>query len=352
MDLSIKPMLAKSVTKIPSSEVNQYLYEPKWDGFRAIIHREGDSTEIGSRGAKPLTRYFPELVEELSRQIPSGSVIDGEIVMPRVGLDGTGRLDFDALQQRIHPAASRIARLANETPASFVAFDLLALNNESLIKAPLRERRSHLEGLFAAVQPPLYITAATTNHAEAEHWFQQFEGAGLDGVMAKELDATYQCDVRAMLKIKHRREADCVVAGYRPHKSNVDAVGSLLLGLHDEQGRLHFVGSTSSFTMEVRREMTQLLNEFATENQHEWIDGGDDDVRRPGAISRWSSGRDSTFIALRPELVCEVLYDQLEGERFRHTTTFSRWRPDRTPESCTYAQLEIPAAYDLNSVMR
>lgn len=343
-----KPMLARAVDRIPQGE---YAYEPKWDGFRAIVSCTDAGIEIGSRGGKPLTRYFPELVREFAAQLPAGTVVDGEIVVPTVQADGTGRLDFSALQQRIHPAQSRVDLLAAQTPASFVAFDLIADGSGSLIHLPFAERRARLQQLFAELHPPLFLTAMTTDIAVANEWFERFEGAGLDGVVAKAMDLTYQSDVRAMVKIKHHRTADCVVAGLRRHKNDQDAVGALLLGLYDDAGDLQYVGSTSSFTMDIRREMAEILQPLIVERDHPWLIE-DDRARRPGALSRWSAGKDLSFDALEPVLVCEVRYDQLEGDRFRHTTTFLRWRPDRAAEECTYDQLEIPVSYDLSSVMR
>jgi ATP-dependent DNA ligase len=347
--MTIAPMLAKAVEQIPEGD---FAYEPKWDGFRAIISRDGGGVEIGSRGEKLLTRYFPELVEQFERQLPEGLVVDGEIVVPMTSAEGIGRLDFSALQQRIHPAQSRVELLSRSTPASFVAFDLIAIDGRSLMGESFRVRRRLLEEAASSWVAPLHLTALTTDPMQARQWFESFEGAGLDGIVAKAWDLTYQPDVRAMLKVKHHRTADCVVAGFRRHKGDNKAVGALLLGLHDDRGRLHYVGSTSSFSMAIRREMAEILQPMIVTEGHPWIEEGDEDLRRPGAISRWSAKKDRGFEALDPVLVCEVRYDQLEGDRFRHTTTFLRWRPDRRAGECRYDQLEIPARYDLASVMR
>lgn len=342
-------MLARAVPEIPLGEFG---YEPKWDGFRAIISRTREGAEITSRGAKSLTRYFPELVSECERQLPVGMILDGEVVVTITRSDGTGCLDFAALQQRIHPASSRVELLARTTPASFIGFDLLAVNGASLVTHPFRERRVRLELLFQGLEPPLHLTAITDDPQVAFDWFERFEGAGLDGVIAKAWDLTYQPDVRAMLKVKHHRSADCVVAGYRRHKNDQAAVGALLLGLYDRQGRLQYVGSTSSFAMVLRREIAQVLQPLVVGDGHPWLGEDDEEQRRPGALSRWTGDRDRTFVALDPVLVCEVRYDQLEGNRFRHTTTFVRWRLDRSADECTFEQLEIPADYDLASVLR
>ena len=337
----ISPMLAKPTQQIPEGD---FIYEPKWDGFRAIVFRSKAGVTIGSRGEKELTRYFPELVTAFESQLSPGTVLDGEIVVPNGHV-----LDFSLLQQRIHPALSRVTRLAQETPAHFVAFDLLQFGNKVLSLSPFLDRRRRLEELAKGFKPPIHLTTSTTDIDQARRWFAQFEGAGLDGVMAKRMDSTYQPGEREMLKIKHFRSADCVVAGYRPHKSQANAVGALLLGLYDDTARLQYVGSTSSFASEARREMAGILEVLRTDT-HPWLTPNSEQ-RVPGAISRWSGKKDLSFIALHPELVCEVRYDQLEGERFRHTTTFIRWRPDREPESCTYSQLDIPAPYDLSEVM-
>ncbi|MEZ0068036.1 ATP-dependent DNA ligase [Streptacidiphilus sp. MAP12-20] len=344
----VKPMLAKAVAKIPPG----MLYEGKWDGFRAIIHRDGPETVIGSRSGKPLTRYFPELVRELEDQLPKRCVVDGEIIL--VSAD---RLDFDALTERIHPAASRVRLLSERTPASFVAFDLLALGDRSLLAEPQRERRAALEQMLVGIAPPLYLAPATLDQELAQRWFSQYEGAGLDGVVAKPLDAPYGADQRVMFKIKHERTADCVVAGYREHKSG-PVVGSLLLGLHDADGRLQHVGVCASFPMRRREELVEELAPLRTDatDGHPWADWADESAqarsRMPGATSRWTGSKDLSWVPLRPERVCEVAYDHMQGDRFRHTTQFRRWRPDREPDSCTYAQLDEPVRYDLADILR
>ncbi len=344
----VKPMLAKSVAKIPPD----MHYEAKWDGFRAIVFRDGAEVELGSRTGKPLTRYFPELVEALRERVPERCVLDGEIVIAR-----NGRLDFDALTERIHPAASRVRTLAERTPASFVAFDLLALGDESLVGRELTERRALLERALAASTPPVHTAPATTDIELARQWFERFEGAGLDGVIAKPLTLRYLQDERAMFKIKHERTADVVVAGYRLHKSG-PVVGSLLLGLHDEEGRLQHVGVSAAFPMKRRAELIEELEPLRMDDVrgHPWAAWSDEAAheaaRLPGAPSRWSGKKDLSWVPLRPERVAEVAYDHMEnGQRFRHTARFRRWRPDRTPESCTYAQLEEPVRYDLAEIL-
>jgi ATP-dependent DNA ligase len=325
--------------------------EPKWDGFRTIVFRDGDEVELGSRNERPMTRYFPELVEALRANLPERCVVDGEIVLVR-----DGRLDFDALQQRIHPAASRVLLLAEQTPVSFVAFDLLALGDDDLTGRPFAERRALLEQALAAASDPVFITPATGDLAVAREWFERFEGAGLDGVVAKPLDGTYQPDKRTMFKIKHERTADCVVAGYRWHKTG-GIVGSLLLGLYGDDGRLQHVGVAASFPMARRRALVDELAPYVVTDlsQHPWGEWADQAAhlggRLPGAVSRWSAGKDLSFVPLRPELVVEVAYDHMEGDRFRHTAQFRRWRSDRTPESCTYEQLEAPAGLDLAEIL-
>jgi ATP-dependent DNA ligase len=343
----VAPMLAKSVKDIP--DVGHV--EPKWDGFRTIVFRDGDEVELGSRNERPMTRYFPELVEALRVNLPERCVVDGEIILAR-----DGRLDFDALQQRIHPAASRVRLLAEQTPVSFVAFDLLALGDDDLTARPFAERRAQLEQALADASDPVFVTPATADPAEAREWFERFEGAGLDGVVAKPLDGTYQPDKRTMFKIKHERTADCVVAGYRWHKSG-DVIGSLLLGLYGDDGRLQHVGVSASFPMARRRALVDELAPYVETDlsRHPWGEWAGQEAQRtgrmPGAVSRWSAGKDLSFVPLRPELVIEVAYDHMEGERFRHTAQFRRWRPDRTPESCTYAQLESPAGLDLGEIL-
>ncbi len=344
----VKPMLAKPVAKIPPG----MQYEAKWDGFRAIVFRDGDDIEIGSRTGKPLTRYFPELVEALRERLPERCVMDGEIVIAR-----DGHLDFDALTERIHPAASRVATLAERTPASFVAFDLLALADASLLATPMAERRAHLEAALSKVTPPVHVAPATTDAEVARHWFEQFEGAGLDGVIAKPLDLLYRQDERVMFKVKHERTADCVVAGYRFHKSG-PVVGSLLLGLYDDAGALQHVGVAAAFSMKRRAELVEELEPLRMESAaaHPWAAWADEaaheTARLPGAPSRWSGKKDLSWVPVRPERVCEVAYDHMEGgRRFRHTARFRTWRPDRAPESCTYAQLEEPVRYSLTDVL-
>jgi ATP-dependent DNA ligase len=342
------PMLAKSVKGIPEGD---YLYEPKWDGFRCIAFRDGDEVELSSRGEKPLTRYFPEVVAALKANLPERCVVDGEVVIM------TGeRLDFEALLQRIHPAASRVALLAEQTPASFVAFDLLALEDESMIETPFAQRRRQLSGVLRDAQPPVYLTPGTDDLAVAREWFEVFEGAGLDGVVAKPLAGPYQPDVRAMYKIKHERTADCVVAGYRWHKSG-GVVGSLLLGLYDDSGALQHVGVSASFPMKRRAELVDELSPYAVEDLrgHPWAAWAEADAqatgRLPGAVSRWNAKKDLSWVPLRPELVVEVAYDHMEGTRFRHTAQFRRWRPDREPRSCTYEQLDRPVRFDLAEIL-
>ncbi|MGP4049834.1 ATP-dependent DNA ligase [Streptomyces sp. 2A115] len=343
----VKPMLAKSVAKIPPG----MHYEAKWDGFRAIVFRDGDETEIGSRNGKSLVRYFPELAATLRERLPERCVMDGEIVIAR-----DGRLDFDALTERIHPAASRVKTLAERTPASFVAFDLLALADESLLEVPLGDRRALLERALSGATAPVYVAPATTDIEVAQQWFEQYEGAGLDGVVAKPLTLLYRQDERLMFKVKHERTADVVVAGYRVHKSG-PVVGSLLLGLHDAKGTLQHVGVAAAFTMKRREELVAELEPLRMESAagHPWAawaeESAHEAARLPGAPSRWSGKKDLSWVPLRPERVCEVAYDHMEnGQRFRHTARFRRWRPDRTPESCTYAQLEEPVGYDLADI--
>jgi ATP-dependent DNA ligase len=345
----IEPMLAKVADALPTEP--GFLFEPKWDGFRAIVFNTGEQTLLQSRELKPLNRYFPELEAALRDALPKGCILDGEIVVASRGV-----LDFDALQQRIHPAASRINKLAKETPARFVAFDLLAAGGKSTMALPQGERRIRLERLLGSARPPLHLTPMTRDRAEAERWLQQFEGAGLDGVVAKLESAVYQPGKRAMLKIKHVRSADCVVAGFRWYKDRTDAVGSLLLGLYDDAGVLHHVGVASSFTLAMRQQLLQELaplREGAAES-HPWAAWGGaavgDAQRMPGAQSRWSGGKDLSWQPLRPERVCEVRYDHLQGNRFRHATVFMRWRPDKPAENCRYDQLEVTTPYELGKV--
>ncbi|RPK84447.1 putative DNA ligase-like protein [Streptomyces sp. ADI97-07] len=343
----VKPMLAKSVSAIPPG----MQYEAKWDGFRVIVHRDGDEVVLGSRTGKPLTRYFPELVTAVRENLPPRCVIDGEIVVAH-----EGRLDFDRLSERIHPADSRVRLLAERTPAGLVAFDILALGDESLLGAPLTERRAALERALSGASAPVHLAPATTDAGLAQEWFERYEGAGLDGIVAKPLDLAYRPDVRAMYKIKHERTADCVVAGYRFHKSG-PVVGSLLLGLYDSGGVLQHVGVSAAFTMKRRAELVEELDSLRIEPAaHPWAAWADaaahEAARLPGAPSRWSGKKDLSWVPLVPERVCEVAYDHMEGDRFRHTTRFRRWRPDRTATGCTYAQLEEVVRYDLSEVLR
>jgi ATP-dependent DNA ligase len=344
----IEPMLAKLVDGLPTGE--GFMFEPKWDGFRAIVFRTDDDVYIQSRDLRPLDRYFPELHDILLERLPKGSIVDGEVVIAtRHGLD------FDALQLRLHPAASRVAKLAKATPASFVAFDLLSADGKSLIPLPQHERRGRLEAMLASVAPPVYLTPMTRDRAVAEEWLARFEGAGLDGVIAKPENAPYEPGKRLMFKIKHVRSADCVVAGFRWHKSGDDVVGSLLLGLYDDGGVLHHVGVTSSFTMERRKALAVELeplrkNALKGHPWSSWAAAEGTGQRMPGGQSRWSAGKDLSWEPLRIERVCEVKYDHLQGDRFRHATTFLRWRPDKPPSECRYDQLEVTPAFELEKV--
>ncbi|MEU4420412.1 ATP-dependent DNA ligase [Actinoplanes sp. NPDC024001] len=344
----VKPMLAKPVADIPPDQV----YEPKWDGFRSIIFRDGDEVEIGSRNEKPMTRYFPEVVEAVLANFPERVVIDGEVI---VADTERNTLDFEALQQRIHPAASRVKLLSEQTPASFVAFDLLAIGDEDLSELPFSERRDRLVEVLKDAKPPVYVTPATDDLETARRWFDQFEGAGLDGLIAKARDLTYQPDKRVMTKIKHKRTADCVVAGYRVHKSAENRIGSLLLGLYDERDVLVSVGVIGSFPIKVREELFEELQPLVTSFEgHPWdwaahMQG--ERTPRKNEVSRWNNGKDLSFTPLRPERVVEVRYDYMEGIRFRHTAQFERWRPDREPRTCTYEQLERPVRFDLAEVL-
>jgi ATP-dependent DNA ligase len=354
-DPPLEPMLAKPSDGLPDGD--GWLYEPKWDGFRAIVFRDGDEVLIQSRDLKPLDRYFPELATPLRASLPERCVVDGEVVIAR-----DSELDFEALLLRIHPAASRVKMLAAETPASFVGWDLLALGDDDLRATPQGERRARLEDVLAGVDPPVRLTPATRDRATAADWFDRFEGAGLDGVIAKRLDAPYQPGKRAMFKIKHQRTADCVVAGFRWHKNGPEThVGSLLLGIFDDAGKLHHVGITSSFTWDRRAALVnelEPLRENANDGHpwQEWADwaamGAADasGQRLPGATSRWNRGKDLSWEALRPERVVEVAYDHLQGDRFRHATTFKRWRPDKQPSDCRYDQLEETAAFEIAKI--
>ena len=340
----VKPMLAKSVKEMPQPDhvPGGVLYEPKWDGFRCIVFRDGDEVELGSRNERPLTRYFPEVVEALKRALPERCVVDGEIV-----IEQNGRLDFESLQLRLHPAESRVRKLAAEIPAEFVAFDLLAVGSESLVQQPFGERRAALEKSMRPTSD-VHLTPATTDPTVAARWFTDFEGAGLDGIIAKPQSITYRPDERVMFKIKHERTADCVVAGFRYHKSG-PIVGSLLLGLYDGDDLRH-VGVAASFTMARRKELLDELAPYRknAEQDHPWYSS---EWGPGGAASRWNAGKDLSFEPLRPELVVEVAYDYMEGARFRHTAQFRRWRPDREPKTCGYDQLERPLKYAVRDVL-
>ncbi len=340
----VAPMLAKLARELPEGE--GLFYEPKWDGFRCIVFRDGDDVVLGSRNEKPLTRYFPELVAALGAQLPERCVVDGEIVIA-----GPSGLDFDALSQRIHPAASRVRLLAETTPAAFVAFDLLALADRDLQPEPYAERRRALERALKKARAPVHLTPVTTSPDTARDWFSRFEGAGLDGVVVKAGDLPYQPAKRVMLKVKHERTADCVVAGFRWHKEG-GVVGSLLLGLFDEDGVLHHVGVASGFSAARRVELVDTLAPYrkGSTTGHPWLAHQEPDGRIPGGQSRWSAGKDLSWEPLRPELVAEVGYDHLQGDRFRHATSFVRWRPERDPESCTYGQLDSPVPTELEEV--
>jgi ATP-dependent DNA ligase len=342
-------MLAKISERLPSG--GDYLFEPKWDGFRALVFRSGSELFIQSRDLRPLDRYFPEVHDALLARLPGGCVLDGEIVIATS--DG---LDFDLLQMRLHPAASRVAKLAKETPASFVAFDVLAADGRDVRQERQDERRRLLETLLAGQAAPLHLTPMTRDVEKAARWLKEFEGAGLDGVIAKPSAGTYQPGKRAMLKIKHARTADCVVAGFRWHKTGPNLlVGSLLLGLYDDKDRLHHVGVTSSFTAATRKALAEELeplrkNALTSHPWKEWADLGREMTRMPGGQSRWSAGKDLSWEPLRVERVCEVKYDHMQGDRFRHAAVFLRWRPDRRPEDCRYDQLEVTTSYELEKV--
>lgn len=339
------PMLAKSVPAVPEhgKVAGGFSYEPKWDGFRALVSWDGTEVEIGSRGAKPLTRYFPELVAAFAEILPEPCLIDGEVVVAR-GEPGAQRLDWEALSQRIHPAASRVTMLSEQTPAMFIAFDLLARGDRDLQDEPFSERRAQLVDLLGDVPHPVHVTRTTDDPDLARRWLAEFEGAGLDGVIAKPLAQAYAPNKRTMFKIKHARTADVVVLGYRIHKSG-RGVGSLLVGLYDGEGRLHGVGGISAFTDKRRLELIDELEPLVERD-----DAGDAVVGETDR-SRFSASKDVSFVRLRPERVVEVRYDQLEGMRFRHTVQFERWRPDREARSCTFDQLETVGAYDLGDVL-
>jgi ATP-dependent DNA ligase len=345
----VSPMLAKAVTELPV-DPPALSYEPKWDGFRSICFRDGDEVELGSRNERPMTRYFPELVAAVKDELPPRCVVDGEIVI------ATDRgLDFEALQLRLHPAESRVRMLAEATPASFIVFDLLALGDDDYTGRPFAERRAALASAVPANGRSVHLTPASTDPDTARRWFAEFEGAGLDGVIAKPLSITYQPDKRVMFKIKHQRTADCVVAGYRLHKSGPDAVGSLLLGLYRDDGVLASVGVIGAFPMATRRSLfTELQPLVTTFDDHPWnwaAHMGGDRTPRKNEGSRWNAGKDLSFVPLRPDRVVEVRYDHMEGERFRHTAQFNRWRSDREPHSCTYAQLEQPVTFRLGDIV-
>ena len=342
----VPPMLSKSVPTIPPGAS----YEPKWDGFRSICFRDRDEVELGSRNERPLTRYFPELVAAITAELPRRCVIDGEIVIAT-----DHGLDFEALQLRLHPAASRVRMLAEQIPASFIAFDLLALDDDDYTSRPFSERRAALVGALSQSGDSVHVTPATTDRSTAQRWFSEFEGAGLDGIVAKPLTITYQPDKRVMFKVKHERTADCVVAGYRLHKSGEDAIGSLLLGLYRDDGTLASVGVIGAFPMAERRRLLRELQPLVTTfDNHPWnwaahMTGERTPRRNEG--SRWNAGKDLSFVPLRPERVVEVRYDHMEGERFRHTAQFNRWRPDRDARSCTYGQLERPFTFRLGDIV-
>ena len=346
----ILPMLAKRVAELPRG--GEWIFEPKWDGFRALIFRDGDEVLIQSRDEKPLNRYFPELLEPLQKQLPKRCVLDGEVVVAQ-----DGSLDFDALQLRIHPAESRIKLLSQQIPASIVFFDLLAEGTRDLRAQPFEKRRQRLESMLASVGPPLHLTPATSDFATASDWFQRFEGAGLDGVVAKPVAGTYESNKRVMFKVKHERDCDCVVAGFRWHKKGERTrLGSLLLGLFDEKGDLHHVGVCASFTDKKRIELIEFLapyrkNALVDHPWRAWHEGEMQGGRRvPGAQSRWSAGKDLSWEPLRPELVVQVAYEHMQGDRFRHTAQFRRWRTDKKPADCTYEQLEVIPPYEIKQI--
>ena len=344
-------MLAKRVEELPPGE--EWIFEPKWDGFRALVFRDGDEIFIQSRDEKPLNRYFPELLEPLRQSLPARSVVDGEIVIVN-----DGELDFDLLQLRLHPAASRVNLLSRQTPASFVFFDILCQGDLDLRREPFEIRRQRLESLLSAAKPPVHITPATRDRATAQDWFRRFEGAGFDGVVAKQISGVYEPNKRVMLKVKHERDCDCVVAGFRWHKKGERTlVGSLLLGLYDHAGALEHVGVCASFSTAKRKELVELLDPYRQNalDSHPWKHWAehmaqDGSKRMPGGQSRWSQGKDLSWEPLRPELVIEVAYDHMQGSRFRHTAQFRRWRPDKPPRECTYAQLEVVPPHELAAI--
>lgn len=352
MEPPVLPMLAKRVDALPTE--GSWIFEPKWDGFRTLVFRDGDEVYLQSRDGKPLNRYFPELSEPLLAQLPSRCALDGELVI--VGKAG---LDFDSLQLRLHPAASRVKLLSRQIPAAFVFFDLLCVGDRDLRGEPFEARRRELELVAGGVTPPLHLTPATRDFDVASDWFRRFEGAGFDGVMAKPTDGIYESDKRTMLKVKHERDCDCVVAGFRWHKKgDRDAVGSLLLGLFDSSGVLHHVGVCASFTTAKRRELVEFLAPYREKalDGHPWREWATPDAmpvdgqRMPGGQSRWSQGKDMSWEALRPELVVEVAYDHMQGDRFRHTAQFRRWRVDKRPVDCTYGQLEVIPPQELAAI--
>ena len=341
----ILPMLAKRVSELP--EGGNWIFEPKWDGFRALVFRDGDEVFIQSRDEKPLNRYFPELVETLKKQLPKQCVLDGEVVLAR-----DGALDFDALQLRLHPAASRVKMLSEQMPASVVFFDLLAEGKKDLRNTPFEQRRSKLESMLSSAESPVHLTPATSDMKIARDWFRRFEGAGLDGVVAKPTSGVYESNKRVMLKVKHERECDCVVAGFRWHKKgDRTAVGSLLLGLYDN-GELHHVGVCASFTDKKREELVEFLKPYRKDalKNHPWREWATADLRVPGAQSRWSQGKDMSWEPVRPVLVVEVAYDHMQGSRFRHTAQFRRWRTDKKPKDCTFEQLEVVPPQELMEI--
>ncbi|MDX1510827.1 MAG: ATP-dependent DNA ligase [Nitriliruptorales bacterium] len=339
----VDPMLAKLARELPLGEL---LYEPKWDGFRCLVFRDGDDVHLQSRNKKPLERYFPEILDPLRDALPDRCVLDGELAVP---IDGV--LDFDALSERIHPAESRVAMLAEKTPSHYVAFDLLAIDGEDLMAAPFRERRDRLETALVGIRSPVHVTPATTDPEVAADWFQRFEGAGLDGVMAKPLDDRYRPGKRVLVKVKHERTADVVVAGFRMHKDG-QGVGSLMLGLYDREGFLRHIGVASSFTADFREQLLEELQDHLLPEgaDHPWFFEGHDETTTPRGGNRWNAAKDMSWTPLVPDLVIEVRYEQLQGDRLRHGARFKSWRPDRDAESCTYEQLEVPPAAELHDV--